>query len=108
VLVGRDECSTHARVEANFLVDRSGLIGQAGGEIQANGHQRSMPTLPLVTGNMLHCGPASLAGELRKACLVDLMSAARFDADRTKMVQPLDQAEHGGWPCGFWHLPQPG
>jgi hypothetical protein len=56
---------------------------------------------------MLHCGTASLAGELRKACLVDLVSAAGLDADRANMVQALDQAEHGGWPGGLRHLPQP-
>src|SRR4051795_1055997 len=76
--------------------------------IQANGYQRRMPTLPLITGDMLHSSTARLAGELRKACLVDLVSTAWLDADRTNMVQALDQAEYSGWLGGFRDLPQPG
>ena len=133
--MGGDQRGTDTRVETDFLVDGpgvglecagmptlgfaehcadqavkqvDGLIGQAGGEVEADGDQCRMAALPLVTRDMLHRGAASLAGELRKARLVDVMAAARFDADRADMFQPLDQTEHGGWPGGLRHLPQPG
>jgi hypothetical protein len=135
VVLGSDQSGSDARVEANLLVDGTGirlegtsmpsfglaedladqavqkidrLVGQAGGEIQSDGHQRRMPALPLETGDMLNGGLVSLARELAQACLVDQMSAAGVDADRTNMFQAFNYAEHGGWLGGLWHLPQPG
>ena len=77
-----------------------GLVGQAGGEVERDGDQRRVPALPLITGDMLDRGAAGLAGELRQARLMDEMAAPRLDADGADMLQPLDQAEHGGaaWP----------
>jgi hypothetical protein len=57
---------------------------------------------------MLRRHAASLAGELRQARLVNVMSASRLDANRPDMFQAFEQAEHGGRLAGLWHLPQPG
>jgi hypothetical protein len=85
-----------------------GLVGQAGAEIQGGGDQCRLPTLPLIACNMLDRGAARLARELSQARLVDQVSAAGLDADRTDMLQALDHAEHGGRLGGLRHLPQPG
>jgi hypothetical protein len=45
---------------------------------------------------MLRRHAASLAGELRQARLVNVMSASRLDANRPHMFQAFDKAEHGG------------
>jgi hypothetical protein len=120
---GSDQSGSDARVEANLLVDGTGirlegtsmpsfglaedpadqavekidrLVGQAGGEIQGDGHKCRMPALPLETSDMLNGGFVSLACELAQACLVDQMSAAGIDADRANMFQAFNHAEHGG------------
>ena len=122
VLAGGDQRGADARIKTDFLVDGPGiglegagmptlglaehradqavkqvdrLVSQAGGEVQADGDQRRVPALPLVTGDMLDGGAASLASKLGKARLVDQMSTAGLDADRANMLQALDQAEHG-------------
>jgi hypothetical protein len=46
-----------------------GLVGQAGAEIQRDGHQSGVAALPLQAGEMLHRGSAGLAGQLGQACL---------------------------------------
>ena len=63
-----------------------------------------MAALPFVSGEMLDRGAACLAGKLGQACLMHAMPAAGIDADRTDMVQTLDQAEHrGGFVAsGIW------
>jgi len=88
------------------MIDR--LVGQAGGEIQGDGHQRRMPALPLETSDMLNRGFVSLTCKLAQACLVDQMSAAGIDAYRANMFQAFNHTEHGDWCGGLWHLPQPG
>ena len=135
VLAGGDQRSTDARIKTDLLVDGPGiglegagmpalglakhgadqavkqvdrLVSQAGGKVQADGDQRRVPALPLVTGDMLHGGAASLASKQGKARLVDQVSAARLDADRANMLQALDQTEHGARLGGLRHLPQPG
>ena len=72
------------------------------------GDQRRVPTLPLITGDMLHRGAPGLARQLRQARLMDEMSTARLDADGAHMLKPLDEAEHGGGLGRLRHLPQPG
>src|SRR5208283_4327516 len=114
VLAGGDQRSTDARVKTDFLVDGPGigleragmatlglakhgadqaveqvdrLVSQAGGEVQADRHQRRVAALPLVAGDMLHGGAASLASKQGKARLVDRPSTAGLDADRADMLQ---------------------
>ena len=90
--LGGDQGGADARVETDLLVDGSGirlegasmppfglaehradqaveqidgLVGQAGGEIQADGDQRRVPALPLVAGDMLNrgaCQPRARVG----------------------------------------------
>ncbi len=135
VVTGGDQRRADARVEADFLIDGpcirlegagmpplglaehgadqpveqvDGLIGQAGGEVQTDCHQRRVPSLPFIVGDMLDRGAARLAGELCQARLMDKMSSAWRDADTSYMFQPLDDTEHGRRRGGFWHLPQPG
>jgi hypothetical protein len=45
---------------------------------------------PLVPCNVLNRGAASLTSELRKAPLMDVMAAARFNANSADVFQPLD------------------
>jgi hypothetical protein len=49
-----------------------------------------MAAPPLVPRDVLNRGAASLTGELRKAPLMDVMAAARFNANSADMFQPLD------------------
>ena len=72
-------------------------------------HQRRVPSLPFVVGDMLDRGAARLAGELCQARLMDEMSSAwlRCRYARTcssRSIRPSMAARRGG----FWHLPQPG
>ena len=135
VLAGGDQRSADARIKTDFLVDGPGvglegagmptlglakhgadqavkqvdrLVSQTGADVQADGDERRMPALPLVTGDMLHGGAASLASKPGKARLMDQVSTARLDADRANMLQALDQTEHGARLGGLRHLPQPG
>jgi len=135
VIAGRDERGADAGIEADLLVDRpriglegagvpslglaehradqpveqvDGLVGQAGSDVERGGDQCRVPTLPLITGDMLHRGALGLAGQLRQARLVDEVAAPRLDADGAHMLQPLDEAEHGGGLGRLRHLPQPG
>jgi hypothetical protein len=71
-----------------------GLIGQAGGEVKADCHQRRVPSLPCIVGDMLDRGAARLAGELCQARLDEMSSAGR-EADTSCMFQPLDDR---AWP----------
>ena len=82
-----------------------GLIGQAGGEVQADRHQRRVPSLPFIVGDMLDRSATRLAGELCQARLVDEMPSARREADTSHMLHPLDETEHPRGRGGFWHLP---
>ena len=135
VVAGGDQRGADARVKTDFLVDGAGiglegagmaplgfaehradqaveqidgLVRQAGGEVEGDGDQRRMPALPLVAGDMLHRGAASLAGKLGKARLMHTMPARRIDADRADMLQALDQTEHRDRLRRFRHLAQPG
>src|SRR6516162_1652376 len=67
-----------------------------------------MPTLALVTRDMLHRGTVRFTGELGKAGVMHSMPARRIKADYADMVQALDQTEHRAWLRRFWHLAQPG
>src|SRR4051812_33321414 len=59
-------------------------------------------------GMMCTCCLYWLDNFMRRPCLVHEMSAARLDADGPHVLQPFDQAEHGGGLGGFRHLTQPG
>ena len=87
-------------------VDR--LVGQARRDVQHGGDQRRVPALPLVAGDVLNRGATGLTSELRQARLMDEVAATGLDADGAHMLQPLDQAEHGGGRGSLRHLPQPG
>src|SRR6516162_74360 len=67
-----------------------------------------MPTLALVTRDMLHRGTVRFTDELGKAGVMHSMPARRIKADYADMVQALDQTEHRAWLRRFWHLAQPG
>lgn len=135
VIASRDERGADTGIEADLFVDRSrivlegagvpsiglaehradqpveqidGLVGQAGGDVERGGDQCRVPTLPLITGNMLHRGAPGLARQLRQTRLVDEVATPRLDADGTHMLKPLDKAEHGGGLGRLRHLPQPG
>ena len=123
VVTGGDQRSADARVETDFLIDGpsiglegagmpplglaehgadqpveqiDGLVGQAGGEVQADRHQRRVPSLPFIVGDMLDRGAAGLAGELCQARLMDEMSTAWFDAD-TSYMSPAARSDRA-WP----------
>jgi len=130
-----DQGSTNASIETDLLVDRpsirlegtgvppfglaehcadqpvkqlDGLVGQVGGNVERGGDECRVPTLPLITGNMLHRGAPDLARQLRQARLVDEVATPRLDADGPHVLQPFDEAEHGGGLGRLRHLPQPG
>ena len=98
-----------AKHRADQAVEQiDGLIGQAGGQLDAGSDQCRVPSLTLISGDMLRRHAASLAGELRQACLVNVMSTSRLDANRPDMLQAFEQADHGDRFAGLWHLSQPG
>jgi hypothetical protein len=84
------------------------LIRQAGGEIEGDGDQGSMPARAFVARDMLHRGPARFAGELGKAGLMNTMPTRRIKASGPDMVQSLDQTEHRGRLHRLRHLARPG
>ena len=67
-----------------------------------------MPTLALVTRDMLHRGTVRFTDELGKAGVMHSMPARRIKADYADMVQALDQTEHRDRLRRFRHLAQPG
>lgn len=134
-LAGGDQRGADAGIQAHLVVDGSGVgleraglaalglaeyaahqpveqvdggVGQAGAEVQADGRQRGMAALPLVAGNVLHRDARRLARELGQPGLVDYVPAAGLDAEAADVLQPCDQAQHGGRLGGLRHLPQPG
>jgi hypothetical protein len=97
-----------AQHRANQAVEQiDGLISQAGGKIHADGDERRMPTLPLVTSDVLHRGTARLAGGCARRAWMNHMSMARLDTDRANMFEALGQAGHGGRFGGSRQLPRP-
>jgi hypothetical protein len=84
------------------------LVCQAGGQIEGDGDQGSMPALALVAGDMLCRGTAGFAGELGKAGLMHTMPTPRIKTGCADMVQSLDQTEHRARLRRFRHLTQPG
>jgi hypothetical protein len=130
-----DQRSTNASIKPDLLVDRpgirlegtavppfglaehradqpvkqlDGLVGQVGGNVERGGGECRVPTLPLITGNMLHCSAPGLARQMCQARLVDEVATPRLYADGAHMRKPLDDAEHAGGLGCLRHLPQPG
>jgi hypothetical protein len=85
-----------------------GLVRQAGSEIKGDGNQAGMPPLALIARDMLRRGAAGFTGELSKPGLMHTMPAHRIKADRTDMLQTLDQTVHRNRLRRFRHLAQPG
>src|SRR6185437_11357604 len=81
---------------------------QAGSDVERGGDQCRVPTLPLITGDMLHRGPPGLARQLHQARLVDEVATPRLNADGAHMLKSLYEADHGGGLGRLRHLPQPG
>ncbi len=134
-IMRRDQGGADARVEAHLLVDGptiglevtgmpcfgfaehgpnqpveqiDGLVGQIGGEIEADGDQSGVPALTLKAGHILYRGAAGFTDKLSEPRLMNPVSARRVKTGQLDCLQALDQSEHRHGLRRFRHLAQPG